>query len=137
MNKKKVIIAVALNLLALVIILFNMGSTPEEKVLQSGRETGEKLIPVLMKSEIFEGSVASLTLGEVSFVEKKNPAYEVILNYTVDGHEDIQGMTVYLIGKLSDGSYTYDSVVQVYHYKDGSNESYAFDPSKDSGLIIK
>ncbi len=137
-KKKKIIIAVSLNVLAMIFIIRLFISPNNEQIaLNAAEELQQKLIPLIEKSDFFEG--ANVTLVPASILQKKAKMqrWRLVLLYTIDGDEEITNLTLTLEGKFENGKFIPDTVDQRYTYSDGEIQKIKFDPSKHSDLLLK
>ena len=137
-KKKKIIIAVSVNILALIFIIRLFISPNQEQVaLNTGQELQLRFIPLIEKSDFFEGARVTLTPVNVLQERIKLQGWRLLLFYTIEGDKEITKLTLLVEGKYKDGKFIPSLVNQGYSYSDGEVQWIKFNPSKHSELLLK
>ena len=137
-KKKKTILAVVLNIIAVItIVIMFRGDTLPEMLINTGKDLQPKLAESIKAGEFFKGSNASFTGKDVKYFKLRKQRYRVIINYDVTGDKEINKVILQLEGKVVDGKFNYDLVNQTYVYNNGDAQFVPFDANKDKALIIR
>jgi hypothetical protein len=137
-KKKKIIIAIVANIIALtLIVMIFTGQSDEEMLISTGEELQPKFISLIEKCEIFKGSAPVLTPQKVYFEKMKKRKWRIYLTYEISGNKEFTGVSLQLEGKISDSEFVFDTVNQGYKYIDGTYQWIKFDPQQDKQLLIK
>ena len=137
-KKKKIIIAVSANILAMIFIIRLFISPGKEQIaLSAGQELQQRFIPLIEKSDFFEGARVTLTPTNILQKKLKLQVWQLLLSYTIEGDKEITKLTLQVEGKFVDGKFIPSLVNQGYSYSDGEVQWIKFNPSKHSELLLK